>query len=159
MKQNCGQGENLIWLLFFFVFSACLAAVLLAGAKVYQGIADRLEEQYGLHTCLSYLETRVRSYDRKGALTVDRFGGSSALVCTEGDGTGTYLTTIYCWDGQLRELYYQKGARLDPEAGERLLPMDQVTFTRQGRLLTMSCTDGGASGTVTLYLRSGDEGL
>lgn len=158
MKRNGGQGENLIWLLFFFLFSACLASVLLAGAKVYQGIAGQLEEQYGLHTCLRYLETRVRSYDQKGALTVGRFGGSSALVCTEEDGTGTYLTAIYCWDGQLRELYYQQGAQLNPEAGECLLPMDQVTFTRQGSLLTVSCTDGDASGTVTLQLRSGGEG-
>lgn len=156
MKRTGGHGENLIWLLFFFVFSACMAAVLLSGAKVYQRIADGLEEEYGLHTGLSYLETRVRSYDRRGDLDVGSFGDGSALLCTERDDSGTYVTAVYCWQGKLRELYTQAGTNLDPDAGEVLLDMDRAVFTRQGNLLTVTCTDGDATGTVKLSLRTGE---
>ena len=48
---------------------------------------------------------------------MESFGGGDALVLAEPTGGSSYVTLLYCYDGQLRELYVEEGYPLLPEDG------------------------------------------
>ena len=72
--------DTLFVLALFCIFAASVLSVLLAGASAYQDIADRMESQYAERTCLSYLDAKIRHYDESGMVSVESFGGQSALA-------------------------------------------------------------------------------
>ena len=138
MESRSHTTGKLIWILLSFAFAACVIASLLQGATVYQRINSVLTEEYGVHTGLSYIQTRVRSADTKGGVRVGSFDGLSALVCPQTVDGQQYVTIIYCYDG-----------------GETLMDMDSLTFSDVGDgLIKAECSCGTDSGSILLALRS-----
>ena len=67
-----------------------------------------------------------------------------------------YLTRVYCWDGQLRELFTPAGSDCRPEDGEVLLPAEALRLSRDGALLTASLTEDGRETELRFLLRDGE---
>ena len=63
----------------------------------------------------------LRQADRADAITVEPFGEVDALVLRETVDGCTYLTRIYCWQGQVRELFAAEGGSFAPQDGECLM--------------------------------------
>lgn len=145
--------DGLAALLLFGIFAVCVLSVLLSGARAYRRLTDRDQASYGRRTCVQYIATRVRQADRLGGVTVEPFGGTTALTLFE-DG---FVTRVYCYDGYLMELYAGEGAELSPEDGERVMEAESLSLSLRRRLLTVDIT--GASGRqerLFLLLRSGE---
>jgi hypothetical protein len=157
MESRSRATGQLIWILLFFAFTACVIAALLQAAMVYNNITGVLNDEFSIHTGLNYVQSRVRSGDSGGGVYVGKFDGIDALYCLEKDSDGEYTTIIYGYDGSMRELYCEKGAEFEPDAGEKLLDMDSLGFEDAGSgLIRVTCASGGSTGSI--YIASRTEG-
>ncbi len=143
-------------LVLFAVFAVSLLATLLAGSGVYRSITERDTLSYQNRTAASYVATRLRQVSSPQDLNVGAFGNSDALILTETvDGT-EYVTKVYCCDGWLMELFSAADNSLDPEDGEKILPVEKFEISRREGMLSLSLTDSGGE-TVLLISPRGEE--
>lgn len=150
MKEKSSKITDLLALLVFALFAVCVLLVLLTGAKVYQNLVHNGNAYYAQQTAAQYVATRVRQAER---VTVEVFDGCDALVIWEQIDGETYLTRVYCHDGYIRELFCAENAELFPEAGEKILETESLSFSLEGSVLTAWID----SRELKLYLRSGKE--
>lgn len=158
MKRKTIQHhiDALAALLLFGVFAVCVLAVLLSGADAYQRLTGRDQNAFDRRTAVQYLATRVRQADAAGGVALEEFGGVRSLVL---DAQSTYPTWLYCYDGQLMELYCYVEDRPGPEDGLPLLELEGLDVSLSDGLLTLEVTGaGGETSTLLLSLRSGEEG-
>lgn len=145
-------------LLLFGIFAVCVLFVLLTGADAYQRLVQRDQSAYSRRTVAQYITTRVRQADGLGQVSVGDFGGVDALMLTEEIDGLRFVTRVYCYDGNLCELFTLAEDAFEPGDGEGLLPAEKLELTLEDQILTAVITN--ADGTVEeliLYLRSGEE--
>ena len=144
--------SDLLVLTVFAAMALCVLLVLLAGARVYRNLTERSENLDDRRTADHYVTTRFRQSE--SAVEVADFGGCTALVFREKVGETTYLTRIYCHDGWLRELYAAEEGEFSPEDGEKILPLQSLSASRDGQMLTVLLTwPDGTSRELLLFLR------
>lgn len=148
--------DTVFTLILFGVFAVSVLLVLLAGAGAYQDIAERMERQYEERTCLSYLDAKVRHYDQNGQIAVETLDGCEALALYEEIEGVRYKTLIYCYDGYVRELFYEEGLQFHPADGQMIIAARDLDVELMvDNLLRLTCrTAEGVQETVLLYLRS-----
>ena len=135
----------------FALFAVCVLSVLLTGAKVYKGLAQRDQDSYQRRTGAQYLATRVRQAE--GPVTVTDLQGTPALAFSQEEDGEVYTTWVYCYDGWLMELYAQPGSGMGPEDGAQVLPAEDLELSREDGLLRAAlCYDGGERADLALYL-------
>lgn len=150
------QMDGLLMLLLFGVFAVCVLIVLLTGAKAYRGLTGRDAAAYDRRTCVQYLTARVRQGDLAGGVTVEPFGDAEALCMKDPDG---FVTRVYCHDGWLMELYTFEDMELEPQDGEKVLPLEGLSLSLEDGLLTAEVRQGeDVTDTLRLSLRAGEEG-
>lgn len=129
------------------VFSLCgLFAVLAMGvtllaAGVYRTVTVQGDRNDTRRTALSYLVNQTRRADQMGGIEVTDFGGDALELSEEVDGV-TYVTLIYCYEGQLRELYMEADAGLGPEEGIPILKLKNLKISTENKQITFTITDG-----------------
>lgn len=156
MKRKTIQHhmDALVALLLFGVFAVCVLAVLLTGADAYRRLTDRDQNAFDRRTAVQYLATRVRQAD--GGVAVESFDGVTALKL---DAQSDYPTWLYCYDGQLMELYCYYEERPGPEDGQPLMALEGLDVELEDGLLTLRVTQpGGETDTLLLSLRGGEGG-
>ena len=153
-------------LLSFTLLAMCLLAVLL-GVKLFARINRGVTLTDNGTRLLPYIrelanqKTRLRQADGAGGVWLGAFDGTESR---EGDTLflreilegEEYLTRVYCWDGQLRELFTPAGSDCRPEDGEVLLPAEALRLSRDGALLTASLTEDGRETELRFLLRDGE---
>ncbi len=151
--------ETLPNFLLFFLFASCMFLVLLSGAKLYKNVSGVMEEQFSVHTCISYLTVKVRHYDTKDAVSIGQIGEQDALLLKEEINGEMYLTYLYCSEGNLMELFCSADMNVLPADGQILMPLDELNLSMEDRLLSFSCEVDGADahGSVCLQSGKGDE--
>lgn len=148
--------DGLLMLLLFGVFAVCVLIVLLTGARAYRGLTDRDRAAYDRRTCVQYIATKVRQGDLTGGVTVEPFGDTAALCLKDPEG---FITRLYCFDGYLMELYTFADGALEPQDGERIMPLAGLELTLEDGLLTAELQAGeGVTDTLRLSLRSEEGG-
>lgn len=147
--------DALTALLLFGIFSVCVLAVLLAGAKAYQRLTRRDQIAFDRRSCVQYVAAKVRQSDRAGAVRVVGFGDGDALLLGADE---PYATWLYCQEGWLMELYCYVDEPLAPEEGERLLEAAGMELSLEDGLLTARIAFAqGTEEILFLSLRSGEE--
>ena len=131
--KNTSKITDILALMVFAVFAVCILAVLLTGAKVYQKLVEDGGESHTARTAVRYVTTRIRQAEE---ISIERFGGCQALAIPETVDGERYVTRVYCWDGWLRELYCAENASLSPEDGEKVLELEDLSFSLEGDILT-----------------------
>lgn len=148
--------DGLLMLLLFGVFAVCVLIVLLTGARAYRGLTDRDRAAYDRRTCVQYIATKVRQGDLTGGVAVEPFGDAAALCLKDPEG---FITRLYCFDGWLMELYTFADGALEPQDGERIMPLAGLELTLEDGLLTAELQAGeGVTDTLRLSLRSEEGG-
>lgn len=153
--RNLSSALVLCLAALFFVLAAGTA---LLGSSVYRRVAAASDQNASQRTAMSYLINQVRRGDAQG-LSIGDYEGVQALCLTDllEDGS-EYVTLIYCYDGQLRELYMEKGTGLAPEDGNAILPLQELRFALEGDALKIAAqSPEGESWTVTVTPRAGIE--
>lgn len=150
------QMDGLLMLLLFGVFAVCVLIVLLTGARAYRGLTTRDAAAFDRRTCVQYLTTRVRQGDLAGGVAVEPFGDAEALCIRDPEG---FVTRVYCHDGWLMELYTFVDVELEPQDGEKIMPLEGLALTLEDGLLTAEVRQGeGVTDALRLSLRAEEGG-
>jgi len=144
--------------LLFFLFACCMFFVLMSGAKLYKNVTAVMDEQFSVNTCISYVTAKVRHYDEEGAVSVGKIGQEDALLLKETIDEEEYLTYLYCYDGNLMELFCSADMEVSPFDGQAVMPLDAFDLTEKDGLLRFSCEaqDGHVEASVFLQSEKGD---
>lgn len=158
--QNKASIDLVAALILFCVYAGCVLLCLMMGANVYRRTVDEIDARFEGRTTLAYLTARVRAYNGRGMIRVTRFGDGEALEMTETLSGIDFVTTIYCHDGSLCELYAEAGLRFSPEDGEAVARAAGLSFGMVGEsLMEISVTSGGGRQSALVALVSAqDEG-
>lgn len=149
-KRPKHHTDGLVTLLLFGVFAACVLSVLLTGAKVYRTITAGNQREYSRRTCAQYLSTKVRQARSAACVQVSE----DSLDLRETIDGDDYVTSIYCYDGWLWEIFTFDGWDFDPEDGERILKAQDMELSLEDGLLTVDITDEAGENThLVLSLR------
>ena len=145
-------------LVVFVLFAACVLSVLLSGAGVYRRLVRRGQESYAQRTCQQYIATKVHQCPVGSAVSVEEFGGETALVLREQMEGEVYLTRVYCHEGWLMELFAAESGEFTPGDGENLLPVQDLSLELEEGLLQVAVTDEYGKLTRSAYALRGGEG-
>ncbi len=157
--------KNTMALLLCAMFFLLCAALTLSGGRIYAQTASAGDMNYQNRTALSYLVNQIRQGDRAdGGILITSFGGQDAVCIRENLEDSTFLTLLYCYDGQLRELFMEEGTGLLPADGTPLLPLEDLSATVEDGVITLTVTlpEQGGTSQVCLAPRCGvkeDSGL
>ncbi len=133
----------------FFAAAMFLAA---GGSGVYQSVVSLSDSNYTKRTALSYITNQIRRGDIKNSIGVGSFGGNDAVFIFEESG---YVTTIYCFDGQLRELYTSVDSGLAPADGIGLMPLDSLSVEAKAEGIDITAVYSGEISSAAVAPRSG----
>ena len=111
--------------------------VLLGGVRVYKGLTQQGQQDYDRRTCLQYLSTKLSQIPTPDSITIRQFGDQDALFLLETVENREYVTRIYCYNGWLMELFSVNSDSFAPEDGEKILPLDRLSISQTGSLLTL----------------------
>lgn len=139
--------------IFFFL---CMGLTL-AGSSVYTNTASASDKNYSQRTALSYLVNQIHRGDRSESISVISFDGYDAICMKEDLDDYEFVTLLYCYDGQLRELFMEAGTGLGPADGTPILPLANLSIQSQGKLITLTITspEDGQLYTVSAAPRCG----
>ena len=152
--NNARSLSALAALLTFALFAIGILSVLLGGANVYRRLNQRDQQSYDSRTCAQYITTKLRQAPAPDAVVIAPFGDGDALLITEIIEEGTYLTRVYCYNGWLMELFTVSDGEFAPEDGEKILPLQALSLSLDGSLISVSLTDPeGLSQQLTLHIR------
>lgn len=133
-NQPARGGLRTLLVLFLCALYFVLAMGLtLLGSGIYRDAASSSDATYERRTALSYLLNQVRRADAAGGVVLTSFGDGDALALREGE----YVTLLYCYGGELMELYAEAGSGLGPEDGTAILPLASLELTAQDGLLSI----------------------
>lgn len=142
-------------LLIFCVFAVSALIVLALSGSVYKSTVEITGEGYEEQTCLSYVWTKVKSSDVLDRVYVEDFHGLSALFVEEEFDGITYTTLIYCYDGWIRELFFESGLSFSPSDGMQIVEGGSLVLESAGDGL-IKATSGEESIFISLRSKSGE---
>lgn len=160
-KTGAGHSVDAVFVLSLFcVFAAAVLMTLILGTKTHAAMETASDEAYYSRTAISYMTEKLRHADGAGGTDIGEFGGSPALFIYETYNGTEYETAIYCFEGDLCELFCEKGSDLGPSAGKDIIAASSVGFTFvTEKLIRIDYTDpDGNTASAYVSLRSGGEG-
>ena len=148
------QGVFVFLLLALFAMMSVL--LVLFGAQMYRGIAERMEQNNDDRVLFSYVRSMVRAEDSYDAVRVEDHGGMKTLGLYENiDGTD-YVTWIYEYEGKLLEQFTRADSAMMPDHGVEIMDITEFQPSMDGNLLTVAMFDPeGRDVTVSTALRCG----
>lgn len=159
VKKNfkpTGQSvQFLFMMLLFFTLGISALFTILFGAKIYENIGQRMEENFAGITALSYVSNQVKQADRLGAVTVTTMEGTRVLKLSQTYNEQVYETLIYYKDGAVRELFTSKDSGLTLDAGIEIMESAGMNFELLSENLLRVETEGVDGGSILIALRSG----
>ena len=163
-RTGTNSGARMLDTVFVLSLLCVLTAVSLmlvsTGASLYQNIAADMDRSFQLNTSLTYVANKVRGGDMAGQVRIEDFYGQEALVLGETYDEYQYATWIYCYEGQLMELFGEAGGDYELTDGTPLLELQSFEFTMDGRILHMrAIARDGSSEVLTLSLRSSPKAM
>ena len=142
VKSRRHAIDILFILALFCVLAASSLFVVMIGVNVYEDIVVRMNDNYDARTTLTYLSEKVRQHDSQGAVYLDSFGDSNALVLEQETAGDTYQTLIYLSKGELKELFVSKDYIPSPEDGETIMSHCEMSIEQtEDGLLFLSIKD------------------
>lgn len=145
----------ILGLLLVFVISAFI--LVLIGADTYKKIAGDMESNFERRTPLSYIATKIREADQKDQVAIEQKEGTDVLVLEQTLEGIAYETWIYEYQGNLYEVFIEKGTSLALADGMRMIEMQGLKMERlENNLLRFESMDkAGKTLELVINLRSG----
>lgn len=155
-QQQTHLVDTLFIITLFFVFCICALSVIVIGANVYQTTTENMNDNFTTKTALSYLVEKVRQNDTNGTLEAVDWNGTNALRFRQESNETAYITYIYAYDGNLKELFVKEGVSCSPEDGQTIMAVRDFQIEQDhGNLYRITITDEeGHSDSVSITERS-----
>lgn len=116
-----------IALFFLFSFSAC--TMILLGANIYQKTLNNLNHHFDSNTVPMYLVEKIHQNDSAQSVSIEMIENQSVLQLTQNIQDISYSTYLYTFDGYLYELFTRSDLDFSFSDGQRILPLDSISFS------------------------------
>ncbi|MHC1724016.1 MAG: DUF4860 domain-containing protein [Aminipila sp.] len=156
-KGNYNKRQSVQFLFtMVLLFSLGISALftILFGARIYENIGDRMNENFSSTTALSYISNKVKQNDKAGMISVENLEGVQTLKLVEVYDEEVYNTLIYCRDGKLKELYCKADSGLTLDDGIDIMELQGMSFEMIDQNLLKIQTLGDNTNYILLSLRS-----
>jgi hypothetical protein len=151
--------DTAVVLLLMGMFVLLSVGVMVLGISVYNNTNNLSSANYAQRTVLSYIANQVRRGDANGGVETRDFNGVEALVFRQDFDGAEYLTCLYAYDGELRELFTEDGAEQELASGVPIMPVDEISFEIQNGMIEVTVAEAsGALQRLILTPRSGVNG-
>lgn len=100
------------------LFAVLALFCVIVGAEVYRGTVENSRENAALRNAMSYVTGKVRTADAENAIRIAEGPEGNMLELSETIDGEDYITYIYGYRGEIRELFTAASYGFDPEAGE-----------------------------------------
>ena len=127
----------------FCGFAVCVVVTIMLSASAYISTNAIAEGGRNERILLSYIRTKIRSADTTRAISVGDFHGITALFLEETLDNREFVTTIYLYDGTVRELFHEKGSDFLPTDGVAIIDASHLHFAEENGFLHISTNIGG----------------
>lgn len=157
-----GNSANTISIPFvltlILVFAATIICTLLSGVMIYRNINGKIDDRYNETTPLMYISSKIRSHDYLDngihTVSVGEIDGNPALIFAEEYECVTY---IYCYEGEMYELYMSAAAGLSADQGNAVLECPGLDFYMNDNIITVALTTkSGEIKKISVTLNSRD---
>ncbi|MBE6033104.1 DUF4860 domain-containing protein [Aminipila sp.] len=152
---NKGQSVQFLFtMILLFALAISALFTILFGARIYENVGTRMDENFGTTTALSYISNKVKQNDKSDMISVQNIENTSVLKLSEVYDGQVYSTLIYCKDGNLKELFSSEDSGLTLEDGINIMELQGMSFKMiKDNLLKVKITDEN-SNYLLLSLRS-----
>ncbi|MDR1246162.1 MAG: DUF4860 domain-containing protein [Clostridiales Family XIII bacterium] len=151
--------DTAVVLLLMGMFVLLSVGVMVLGISVYNNTNNLSADNYAQRTVLSYIANQVRRGDVGGGIEVREIGGAEALVFKQDFDGSVYLTCLYAYDGELRELFTEDGFEQEPESGISIMPVADLSFDMRNGMINVEVTEvSGETRSLILTPRAGVSG-
>jgi hypothetical protein len=158
-KNKSSMLDTAVVLLLMGMFILLSIGVMVLGISVYNNTNKLSSDNYEQRTVLSYIANQVRRGDINGGVEVREFDGVEALVFRQEFDGSEYLTCLYAYDGELRELFTEDGLEQELASGVPIMPIADLSFDIRDGQIDVTVTDGdGGIRSLILAPRSGVNG-
>lgn len=144
--------------LFFLIglFALSSLTLTLIGTRVYRGVTDAATGNIDSQMVLSYLCNKVRAFDAEDGVALTTRSGLPVLCLYEDVDGEPYETSIYIYQGTMRECFMPEGDPFVPENGEILTEVSALRFcfVSQNLLETTVVMPNGDTRTLRMALRA-----
>jgi len=120
--------DTIFVMVVFCVFAISVLMVLMLGASIYRNVTEVSRESQCERTAFAYIWSKVKNNDNADTIFVGEFDGHSALFFYERIGDRLFRTAIYHHDGWVTELFADPELGLGPDAGVRIMRLDDLSF-------------------------------
>lgn len=129
IKHNTDGTNNLVGILsmlcLFLLYSVFILYTLYSFIRVYKQIIYEDSSTFKSRICFEYISNKVRQVRSTDSVFVEDFDGNSCLTIYDNNG---YCNKIYCFDGNLMELYCERDVSLSASAGNKIIDVDCLKF-------------------------------
>jgi hypothetical protein len=102
----------------------------------------------------AYVRSMIRAEDTSGAMEIGEYNGVKTLAMREDLDGETYVTWLYCYDGNMYEWFTSDDGDFRPESGTAICPAQSFEPRLENGLLTVDMTNAkGVRETVRVALR------
>ena len=137
------------------IFAVFSTVMVLLGARAYKGTADRAENHNAERIGSAYVRSMVRGNDAENAIRLEMMGEIPTIALDQEYDGEAYVTRLYVYDGMLREWFTETDAEFEPEFGETVCQMDEMTAQLEGEMLRVGLRKQDAWTYVNIALRAG----
>lgn len=140
----------------FAVFAISVITLTGVGAKVYQNVVNKMDDNFNARTSFSYVYNKVHQSDTEGNIAVGTYCGINSLIISEEIDNISYSTYLYSYDGKLKELFVRTGQEFDPAYGTDILNVDsfEISYVTDSMLKFTITPAGNDSETIFIHIRS-----
>lgn len=145
--------DMLFSVLLFGMYVLFLLLILLFGARAYQTAVRGTDENYNLRTAMSYLTVKIRQHDNGRDVFLQELDGMQALCMADEINDRTYLTCIYLYDGELKELFTASDSNASPSMGTDIAALNSFVIeeTPEGFYRISMEDTCGTSGSLLIH--------
>lgn len=115
----------------FCAFVVSAVFLITIGAKVYSSTIDHMNQNFDSRTAVAYIIEKIHHSDAEGNISVGKFEENDAIIISSQINDTEYLTYIYEFEGELKELLIRKDLVLSPHAGQSILPIDSFSVSEE----------------------------
>lgn len=142
-KNPLDSMRAILVLLLCATFFILAMGLTLLGSNVYRRTAAQADIRYTQRTALSYLVNQLRRGDRAEGIRIGDFDGIDTIEIREvfEDDSTVYVTRLYCYEGQLCELFAEQSPDLQPQDGIAILPLAALSVEGNESEIQITVTD------------------
>ena len=125
--MNQKQEHHIIDILFvialFCMFALSAIFLISVGADIYGKTVSHMESNFNNRTAFAYVTEKIRQADTTDTVSIGSLDDIPALTITRTINDTRYITYLYQYENQLKELMVREDTPLSPSAGQDILTL------------------------------------